>query len=47
LVVELLVTVDAKAAITHNEIIESIAITARKTITAVTVTMSLKRFSAV
>jgi len=36
-----------KAAITHNEIIESIAITARKTITDVIVTMSLKCFSAV
>jgi len=36
-----------KATITHNEIIESIAVTARKTITAVIVTMSLKRFSAV
>jgi len=33
-----------KAAITHNEIIESIA---RKTITDVIVTMPLKRFSAV
>jgi len=34
-----------KAAITHNKIIESIAITERKTITAIIVTMSLKRFS--
>jgi len=32
---------------THNEIIESIAITARKSIIAVIVTMSVKRFSAV
>jgi len=32
---------------TNNEIFESIAITARKTIIAVIVTMSLKRFSAV
>jgi len=36
-----------KAAITHNEINEGIAITARKTIITVVVTMSLKRFSAV
>jgi len=36
-----------KAAITHNKIIESNAITARKTITAVIATMSLKRFGAV
>jgi len=35
-----------KAAITHNEIIESIVVTARKTITIVIVAMSLKRFSA-
>jgi len=35
-----------KTAITHNEIIESIAITARKTIITVIVTMSLKSFSA-
>jgi len=35
-----------KAAITHSKIIESIAITARKTITTIIVTMSLKRFSA-
>jgi len=34
-------------AIIHNEIIESIANIARKTITTVIVTMSLKRFSAV
>jgi len=34
-------------AITHNEITESIAISARKTITIIFVTMSLNRFSAV
>jgi len=33
--------------VSHNEIIKSIAITARKTITTVIVTMSLKRYSAV
>jgi len=38
---------NTKAAITHNEISESLAIAARKTITVVIVTMSLKRFSAV
>jgi len=33
-------------AITHNEIIESVAVTARKTITAVIETMTLQHFSA-
>jgi len=37
----------AKDKTIHNEIIESIEITAGKTITTVIVTMSLKRFSAV
>jgi len=38
---------NSEVAITHNEIIESIAITARKTITIGIVSMLLKRFSAV
>jgi len=41
------IDVEKKAAITHNKTIEIIAITARKTIIVVIVTIPLKRFSAV
>jgi len=44
LVTYLLTKKGIKAAITRNEIIESSVITARKTITVVIVTISLKRF---